>query len=624
MPINEGRIEVAVYFDTQNELDLAEKIMTEDDPSQNVRIYDGVVEGWISKSNRSVLRKHGLLIETLSSPSPTTESEAASPQERSMESVVTRDVGDKASSTGTVRESSRSSSRSASLAFELSPEANQTLKRQLDRFQDKAHSRAAEEIKSKVRRAKRRAPTRDATRSTRSKTHSMSEFDTDASSDASSLADSPVVTRGAARTALSLDPELTEDVYEVRLAGPMRPEWHSSLTVKGFEICSFAPPNSYRMFLTDPQVGVVRSLPFVESIDRYSLGETVTADFLQALESAEQTSSAMNDPTAAVPAEMFSSMDSSPTPPQIFEVVCHRPKDLQKIIHLIVEEGGEILDTSQDTIRFKAPIESSLLAALADLSEVKKLAPYTPPTLFSNFCRTLIGIDAVAENGTQHYTGAGEVVGVFDSGIDLNHPDFVGRVKEAISFRSASYIDQVGHGTHVAGIIAGTGAASEDDRICGVAPGAELVVIGIVKADNSLELPVDLGDLLREAVIRGAKIINLSWGTPIGGAYDQGSASVDKFIYENPDVLVVVAAGNSGTAPKGLPMFKSIGTPATAKNVLTVGASATSRTGIIKNTWGKLRPKLFKQPPMSDLATAGNPDLPAAISSRRRQLTSTA
>ena len=604
MPTNEGRIEVAVYYDTPKEREFAETTMKADQPAQEVRVYDGVVEGLLSKSNCSVLRRRGLLIEPLSPPPPPaieTEESVAAPM--AMEAALTEDEAQPTLASGTVlRESPTRRSRKS--AFELSSRSDENLTRQFNRFREKANSPAAEDIKSKFR-SKKRATTRD-----RATQKSSFQFESATSEDLPSFAEATPAAVG-----VSVDQKSTEDVYEVRLNGPMRPEWRLSLKEEGFEICSFAPPNSYRMFLTDNEVGVVNSLPFVEKVERYGLGETVTPDLLQALESAEQSRNAADDPTAAVAATMLSSVEPEPTP-QVFEVVCHRPQDLQKVILLIVEEGGEVLDNSQDTVRFKAPLESSLLPALADLSEVKTLAPYKAPTLFSNHCRVLIGIDAVAEAGAKHYTGAGEVVGVFDSGIDPDHPDLASRIKEAIPFKNCSEIDQVGHGTHVAGIIAGTGAASADDRICGVAPGAELIVVGIVKDDGTLELPVDLGDLLREAVNRGAKIINLSWGTPIGGAYDQGSASVDKFVYENPEILIVAAAGNSGTAPEGLPKFNSIGTPASAKNIITVGASVTDRTGLARNTWSLLKPSLFQAPPTSEMLSAGNPDLPAAISSR--------
>jgi len=74
------------------------------------------------------------------------------------------------------------------------------------------------------------------------------------------------------------------------------------------------------------------------------------------------------------------------------------------------------------------------------------------------------------------FTGKGVTVGVLDTGIKADHPDLAGKVVEAKDFTDTSpdASDDVGHGTHVAGIIAGTGAAS-NGRFRGVAPDANLV-----------------------------------------------------------------------------------------------------------------------------------------------------
>src|SRR6185312_5200890 len=132
---------------------------------------------------------------------------------------------------------------------------------------------------------------------------------------------------------------------------------------------------------------------------------------------------------------------------------------------------------------------------------------------------------------------------------------------------------------------------------------------------SSLLLPLDLGELLGEVVEKGAKIINLSWGTPLGSSYESGSLSVDTFAAEHPEVLVVVAAGNSGRAPNGYVKLKSVETPATAKNVLTVGACASDRPGI-KETWSQRSQDRFPKAPTGAGPVAGNPDLTAAMSSR--------
>jgi serine protease AprX len=227
--------------------------------------------------------------------------------------------------------------------------------------------------------------------------------------------------------------------------------------------------------------------------------------------------------------------------------------------------------------------------------------------------RRLIGVDAVNE-GAERWTGKGEVVAVIDSGIDKTHPDLEGCVDFFEARPEATSTDRVGHGTHVSGTIAGRGVASKG-KVRGMAPEARLVGLGIVKADEkSFDLPPDLGDLLCTVATQGAKIINLSWRIAKGSVYEGGSMAVDCFAREHPEVLVVVAAGNDGMAPQGWPTFFSIGAPATAKNVLTVGACLSDRKEFGDVTWGRFGN--FPEPPARDEPLVGDPGKLAADSSR--------
>lgn len=231
----------------------------------------------------------------------------------------------------------------------------------------------------------------------------------------------------------------------------------------------------------------------------------------------------------------------------------------------------------------------------------------------SDHARRIVGIEKV-NKGTERWTGKDELVAVVDSGIDSTHPDLAGCVASLESVKGAMKVDRVGHGTHVSGTIAGRGTASKG-KIRGMAPGAGLVGLGIVAESGGLCLPPDLGELLHQVADKGAKIINLSWGTPVSGAYENGSMAVDTFARERPDVLIVVAAGNQGKAPMGYPTLYSVGTPATAKNVLTVGACASDRRNF-DVTWRGYGERRFPVAPTSDQHLAGDPKLPAALSSR--------
>ena len=81
--------------------------------------------------------------------------------------------------------------------------------------------------------------------------------------------------------------------------------------------------------------------------------------------------------------------------------------------------------------------------------------------------------------------------------------------------------------------------------------------------------------LFNRAYLDGARIHSNSWGRPGNGRYDTTAKSVDAYMFEHQDFLAVFAAGNSGVDSNrdGVIDENSIGSPGTAKNALTVGAS---------------------------------------------------
>ncbi len=142
--------------------------------------------------------------------------------------------------------------------------------------------------------------------------------------------------------------------------------------------------------------------------------------------------------------------------------------------------------------------------------------------------------------------GSGIVVAVIDTGIDKNHPDLYGKVIAEKNFveDEPTTDDLHGHGTHCAGIIAGTGEAS-GGRYRGVAPGATLMNARVLDSEGSGYLS-DVIAGIEWTVDNGADVISISLG---------GSHSGD--VYAKPDcmavnaamdagVVVCVAAGNSG------------------------------------------------------------------------------
>ena len=82
------------------------------------------------------------------------------------------------------------------------------------------------------------------------------------------------------------------------------------------------------------------------------------------------------------------------------------------------------------------------------------------------------------------FTGRGVTIAIVDTGVDTEHPDLVGRVAEFKDFTGQGNSDGNGHGTHVASIAAGSGAAS-DGKYRGVAPDATIIAARVLDSSGS-------------------------------------------------------------------------------------------------------------------------------------------
>ena len=184
------------------------------------------------------------------------------------------------------------------------------------------------------------------------------------------------------------------------------------------------------------------------------------------------------------------------------------------------------------------------------------------------------------------WTGKGVTVAVIDSGLEMSS-EFTGRVKAFYDFtngqtKSTSAFDDYGHGTHVAGTIAGSGALSTNKAYRGLAPNVQLVVLKVLDA-NGAGYTSDVVRALDFATANKSKfgidVINLSLGHPI---YEP--ASTDPLVQaveraSSAGIVVLAAAGNNGINPTtGQPGYAGINSPGNAPSAITVGAVSTSNT----------------------------------------------
>ena len=135
----------------------------------------------------------------------------------------------------------------------------------------------------------------------------------------------------------------------------------------------------------------------------------------------------------------------------------------------------------------------------------------------TDYSHVAVGANIAAGYGL---TGAGIGVAILDSGIS-NHPDLASRVVYRQSFVASKNLDDYGHGTHVAGIVAGNGASS-NSGVSGIAPGVKLVDLRVLDAngmssDSVIIAAIDRAIQLREQY--NIRVINLSVGRPIYESY---------------------------------------------------------------------------------------------------------
>ena len=389
--------------------------------------------------------------------------------------------------------------------------------------------------------------------------------------------------RGASKT--------TQAYHILHLAGPMHPDWKTSLEQNGVAIQRNIDEDFYLAEIANNKVDDVQALPFVESVANYEpelkinsalfttnlVAELTSRNGLKLLDT-DLTPAAAPQPELSVIDRAENQVTYNEETDGNIEILADRTAGDPAFLSAIQDAGAQIISVTEDRVIAFAPPEA--IPVIAQIAEVKEINPFQPFKLHNNVATGIIHADVLL-NG-QGLSGDGQIVAIADTGLDTGvnnatlSDDFEGRVVQIVALgRPGDASDPQGHGTHVAGSVMGNGANS-NGKVRGMAPQAQVFFQSIMDSAGNLGgIPSNLTNLFQPALDNGARIHTNSWGLNTGnGAYNFDSQNADTFTFNHRDFLVLFAAGNEGGKPA--PNNK-VTPPGTAKNVLTIGASESTR-----------------------------------------------
>ena len=335
--------------------------------------------------------------------------------------------------------------------------------------------------------------------------------------------------------------------------------------------------------------------------------------------------------------------------PATYRVEFFGPDDLRKGKRSLSGAGASLLSANEAAavatveVGGDAAAVSRKLAKLSSIHGVRSIRRHSFKRPSNDVATQLMSTKKMSA-APLGLSGEGEVVAVCDTGLDTGvltslHPDFADRV---VAIKSYPITDDLtdfiknprgddggadldsGHGTHVAGSVLGSGAASADleSKIRGLAYEARLVFQAVeqeVRWKDPRDLleygryllvgiPEDLTPLFQYAYDRGARIHSNSWGGGEPGEYDAQCRQLDEFVWKHQDFCVLVAAGNDGSDADGNGVINpmSVTSPGTAKNCITVGASENLRREFNAERYGDWWPNDYPVPPFHNAPMANS------------------
>jgi serine protease AprX len=259
-----------------------------------------------------------------------------------------------------------------------------------------------------------------------------------------------------------------------------------------------------------------------------------------------------------------------------------------------MRDGGAAIKSTLHTIRavtMRVPV--SMLAELAKNPNVAYITPDRRVSMTTNNEDYSAAVEADVAAAQFALDGTGVGVAVIDSGVadhaDLHNVSGASRVVYSQSFVAGdtTTADKFGHGTHVAGLIGGTGASSGTGngyavKFAGVAPNVNIINLRVLDQNGSGTDSQVIAAIQQAIALKSTyniRVINMSLGRPVFESYTLDPVDQAVEAAWKAGIVVVVAAGNNGRDNSmGTHGFATIGVPGNDPAVITVGATRTNGT----------------------------------------------
>src|SRR2546421_5862649 len=427
-------------------------------------------------------------------------------------------------------------------------------------------------------------------------------------------------------------PAGTAGLYLVQFKGPILQGWVDGLRAQGVRVYTYIPNFAFVVQITPEQAKRISFSPMVQWVGVYQPAyrisplvyenfkdQTLTDKVPFTLPNGKSAPSSLSLSVVAAPggsgltasADYFGAVGTSPAakagPNYDLSVVIlkNAPASTARSLGAMSHRIYQTMNMGWFEL-VRVSVDASNLPRIASMPGVYWVEPFYRPQVLDEVSGQITAGNYVPQltpgylawlNSTG-YTGIGIRVAVDDTGVDTGvddpnvtgdmHPEFDNRVVANLFYGSLSNAaDGYGHGTHVAGIVAGNGSLGTGDANgylwgLGVAPQAGIINQRIFDSFGGWQNP-SYYSLGSDALNNSASVNSNSWGISDGGAY-----LIDDMIYDglvrdaniftpgNQSLIFEFSAGNAGWGG-GTPIYQSTGSPGNSKNVITTGASLNFR-----------------------------------------------